>query len=143
MKKNKKGLGPKKGSKRFSLSKDPFFAGNDSKRRRKVDDDDEGDVEGSESDDEYLGGPDRDEAEEGDEDGDDDVAAKETADEARKRLAVAHLEKLREIAMREKEEDDGEEEEEEEGARDSLVAQILHKKQLEQSGRLRRSIASR
>ena len=76
----------------------------------------------------------------------------ETADEKRKRLAIAHLEELRKIAKRTKEQDDdydderggGESEKEsEEGQRDSLVAQILQQKQLEESGRVRRSIASR
>ena len=56
---------------------------------------------------------------------------------------------VRRIAQKEKEQKDGEEEEEdgdeeeEEGARDSLVAQKLIKEQQEESGRVRRSIASR
>lgn len=142
--KNKKGSGQKKANKRLSLSKDSFFAGNDSKRRRKVDRDGKGDVvESSNSEDDYhLGGSDAGE----DEATEEKEEQKETADEARKRLAMAHLDRMRDIARRAKEEDEDEEEsekEDEEGARDSLVAQILQQKQLEDSGRVRRSIASR
>ncbi|RWW75883.1 hypothetical protein BHE74_00016060 [Ensete ventricosum] len=71
----------------------------------------------------------------------------ETADEKRVRVAKEHLERIRAIAKRVEEEEEEEEEEEgrdeREGKRDSLVAEILQKEQLEESGRVRRYIASR
>ncbi|KAL6547812.1 hypothetical protein OROHE_009517 [Orobanche hederae] len=65
----------------------------------------------------------------------------------RKRLADVFLEKLR-AKERERVEDESEEEEgkgrrEREGERDSLIAKILQQDQLEDSGRVRRAIASR
>lgn len=145
--KNKRGSGPKgaRKGKGFSLSEDPFFDNESKGRRKKAKADDF--VQSSDSDEDFFGGSDKgDGAEEKD---DDDVMVEETADETRKRLAIAHLDKLREIAKRAKEEDDEEGgggesgKESEEGERDSLVAQILQQKQLEESGRVRRSIASR
>ncbi|KAL5577372.1 hypothetical protein UlMin_019071 [Ulmus minor] len=138
--KSKKGSAPKgaKRGNRFSLENDPFF-GKESNKRRKFADDDV--IESEESEEEYDGGSDGDvgDAAEADE------AVEETPAEIRKRLAIAQLEKLRQIAKREKEDDDEGEsgKEEEEGERDSLVAQILQQKSMEESGRLRRAIASR
>lgn len=75
-------------------------------------------------------------------------APEETADEKRVRVAKEHLERIRAIAKRVEEEEGEEEDEEEgreerEGKRDSLVAEILQKEQLEESGRIRRLVASR
>ncbi|RZS20091.1 hypothetical protein BHM03_00052628 [Ensete ventricosum] len=75
-------------------------------------------------------------------------APEETADEKRVRVAKEHLERIRAIAKRVEEEEgeEGDEEdgrEEREGKRDSLVAEILQKEQLEESGRIRRLVASR
>ncbi|XP_044507526.1 U3 snoRNP-associated protein-like EMB2271 [Mangifera indica] len=128
-----------KGKNKFSLNQDPFFDG-ETKKRRKINYDDD-DIESGESEDyennnEYGGG--------GSDDGDSEV--EETADEKRKRVATAYLEKIRGLARREKEEgeeENGSDEEEKEGERDSLVAKILQQEQLEESGRVRRVIASR
>ncbi|ESR62163.1 hypothetical protein CICLE_v10014949mg [Citrus x clementina] len=135
----KKGPAPR-GKGKFSINQDPFFAG-EPKKRRKIDYDDD-DIESADSedyDDEVeKSGPEESEGEEEEE---------ETADEKRKRVATAYLEKIREIARREKEEeedgDEGREVGEKEGERDSLVAKILQQEQLEESGRVRRVIASR
>lgn len=130
----KKSSAPPKGAKKgknFPLSKDPFFSSESRKRRKIVDDE----IESGESDeDNGLVGVEDEEFEE------------ETVDEKRKRVAVEYLEKIREIANREKERGDEEKDEDEsddEGEKDSLVAQILQQEQLEDSGRLRREIASR
>jgi len=78
------------------------------------------------------------------EDGDGDEEPVETAAEVKYRIASEHLEKIRAAAQRvEEEEDEGEDREEAEGARDSLIADILQKSQLEESGRVRRLLASR
>ena len=61
----------------------------------------------------------------------------------RKRLAQDLLQRVRKSAQKGEEEEDDEEEKDEEGARDSLVAQKLLKEQNEESGRVRRSLASR
>ena len=139
--KNKRGPAPKgakKGKRGFSNRDDSFFE-DDSKRQRTKKTKDADFEVSSDSDDDFVGGSDRD----GDAD-EEDEKVEETADETRKRLAIAHLEKLREIAKRAKEdEDESGKESEKEGERDSLVAQILQQKQLEESGRVRRSIASR
>ncbi|KAK9074638.1 hypothetical protein SSX86_007236 [Deinandra increscens subsp. villosa] len=126
-------------SKRFKSDKpDPFFDG-DSKRRRKIDDENDDDSIKSSDSDEYD---------------DRNVAAvddggqseeEETAAEKRKRVAEAYLEKMRAASRRE--EEDGDEVDErggkEDGDRDSLVARMLQAQQLEDSGRVRRLIASR
>lgn len=68
----------------------------------------------------------------------------ETAGETRLRVAREHLERIRAAAKNlEEEEDDEMNREEREGRRDSLVAAMLQKDQLESSGRTRRLIASR
>eukprot|EP00268_Persea_americana_P028290 TRINITY_DN27485_c0_g2_i1.p1 TRINITY_DN27485_c0_g2~~TRINITY_DN27485_c0_g2_i1.p1 ORF type:complete len:510 (+),score=93.46 TRINITY_DN27485_c0_g2_i1:106-1635(+) len=123
---------------RFSIDQDPFFEP-DTKRRRKnaakddeIDSDFSDDVEG-------LGGDSP--AEGGEEDPE---LAVETADEKRLRVAQAYLEKIRAITKRTEEDNDergsdvGDDE-----VRDSLVAETLQQAQLEKSGRVRRSIASR
>ncbi|PON54761.1 Guanine nucleotide-binding protein, beta subunit [Parasponia andersonii] len=139
MKNKQRGSGPKKGK-----AEDPFF-GNESKRRRRRKSSDADFVESSDSGDDFFEG----EAGEEDEGEEEEAAVEETADEKRKRLAITHLEELRKIAKRTKEQNDDEsgggesEKESEKGERDSLVAQILQQKQLEESGRVRRSIASR
>lgn len=130
--------GAKRGKKRFSIQQDPFFD-NDSKRRRNFEDDN---VESSDDDDsgelnDAISG--KEEAEE---------MEVETAAEKRKRIAEAYLEEVRAMAKREEEEKDDEERESEderarEGERDSRVANILQQEQLEDSGRVRRLIASR
>ncbi|KAJ0017477.1 hypothetical protein Pint_11153 [Pistacia integerrima] len=123
-----------KGKNKSSLNQDPFFEGETKKRRKfNYDDDDIDSGESEDYDNEIRGG------------GSDDSEVEETADEKRKRVATAYLEKIREIARREKEgeEEDGRDEGEKEGERDSLVAKILQQEQLEESGRVRRVIASR
>ncbi|XP_022994784.1 U3 snoRNP-associated protein-like YAO [Cucurbita maxima] len=142
MKKNvkKNSSGPPRGAKKgknFPLSKDPFFSSESRKRRKIVDDE----IESGESDEDngfVNEGAENEEFEE------------ETADEKRKRLANEYLEKIREIARRgkeredeEKDDDDDDDESGDEGGKDSLVAQILQQEQLEDSGRVRREIASR
>ncbi|MQM04474.1 hypothetical protein Taro_037272 [Colocasia esculenta] len=74
----------------------------------------------------------------------------ETAAEKRLRIARGYVEKLRAVERKhreeEEEDEEGEEEEDEErrvGLRDSHVAELLQKDQLEASGRTRRLIASR
>ncbi|XP_047312307.1 U3 snoRNP-associated protein-like YAO [Impatiens glandulifera] len=138
MKKNASSKKGSRGGKRSSvISQDPFFE-SEPKRRKKFDEDE--DIVSSEDDFEddgkAFGGEDKAVEEE----------EEETAAETRKRLAEAYLEKIRAIASREKENDDGMEsgdEDEREGERDSLVAKILQQEQLEESGRVRRLIASR
>lgn len=127
------------GKKRFSIENDTFFD-NDKKRRRNFEDDN---IESSDEDayGELNGGEEVGEEEE----------EVETAAEVRKRIAEAHLEKLRKIKdeqdkeAREQESDDEDEgrERDREGERDTWVANVLQQEQLEDSGRVRRLIASR
>ncbi|GLT90710.1 hypothetical protein SLE2022_086300 [Rubroshorea leprosula] len=136
--KNQKRKAGKEG-KTFSINQDPFFT--DYKKRRKSDYDDDDDIDSGDSEEEmevpggsYAG------IEE------DNEGIEETADERRKRIAAQYLEKIREIAKREREEEEEHEDEresEKEGERDTLVAKILQQEQLEESGRVRRIIASR
>ncbi|GMI78593.1 YAOZHE [Hibiscus trionum] len=127
--------GPK--GKKFSMKNDPFFETESKKRRKMAYDDDDIDSGGSEEDAEILGGSDA----SGGEQDEDEI--EETPGEIRKRVATELLDKMRAIARKEKEEKDGDEEMEEEGDRDSLVAKILQQEQLEESGRIRRVLASR
>ncbi|KAL8108434.1 U3 snoRNP-associated protein-like EMB2271 [Apium graveolens] len=121
------------GKKRFSIENDTFFD-NDKKRRRNFEDDN---IESSDEDEygELKGGEEAEEEE------------VETAAEVRKRIAEAHLEKLRKIKdeqdKREVSDDDEERERDREGERDTWVANVLQQEQLEDSGRVRRLIASR
>lgn len=124
---------------RFS---DPFFEqeGGDTKRRRRRNFEDE-DIESSDDEGEHLleGEEEKEDAEEGNE-------VEETAAEKKKRMAYAYLEKVRSIAKRDEEDapsGDENDREDIEGMRDSMVAKILQQEQLEESGRVRRSIASR
>lgn len=120
------------------MDKDPFFMEKGSKRRRK---EDEEDIESEEEEEDEFGSEGLRSDEENEEEGEEETAA-----EKKKRLAMAFLEKRREQARREEEEEeeDGEDDRvEKEGLRDSLVAKILQQEQLEESGRLRRKIASR
>lgn len=124
--------------KRFSKDKDPFFMEKGSKRRRK---EDEEDIESEEEEEDDFGSEGLRSDEENEEEGEEETAA-----EKKKRLAMAFLETRREQARREEEEEeeDGEDDRvEKEGLRDSLVAKILQQEQLEESGRIRRKIASR
>ena len=113
----------------------------ESKKRRKIADDLDV-IDSGESDEEPYGLPGSDSEAE--------MAAEETAGEKRQRIAKALVDKYRELE-RKKEEDEEEEEVEEgihresekEGLRDSLVAKILQQEQLEESGRVRRAMASR
>ncbi|XP_027338871.1 U3 snoRNP-associated protein-like EMB2271 isoform X2 [Abrus precatorius] len=126
---------------RKKKSNDPFFA-NDSRKRRKPNNDDEeedAEIESDFDEDGFFDGADAESDEE---------AEEETGAEARKRIAQDYLRMVRQIAQKEKERREGDDEEEEddddeEGARDSLVAQKLIKEQQEESGRVRRAIASR
>ncbi|KAF5736587.1 U3 small nucleolar RNA-interacting protein 2-like [Tripterygium wilfordii] len=136
----KKGSGPKgsdKKGKRFSVDKNPFFSSEPDKRRR-IDFND-GDIE-SEDDSDILG------SDIGEEERDLAADEAENADEKRHRLAAELVEKYRAAERRKKEEEDEDEDgrgTEKEGERDTLVAQILMQEQLEESGRVRRVLASR
>uniref|UniRef100_A0A803Q2V6 U3 snoRNP-associated protein-like EMB2271 n=1 Tax=Cannabis sativa TaxID=3483 RepID=A0A803Q2V6_CANSA len=136
---NNKRLRPKgsKKGKASSISDEAFFGNDPKKRRKKTKNDDF--IESSDSDDDFFGGSDGDDGANGD-------LVEETVDETRKRLATELLEKMRKSAKEEGDDDDegGDSDKEiEEGERDSLVAQLLQQKQLEESGRLRRLVASR
>lgn len=132
-KKSEKGA-TKSGKKRFSIEQDPFFD-NDKKRRRNFEDDN---IDSSDEDD--FG--ELNDAKKGQEEEEEEV---ETAAEVRKRIAEAHLEKLR--AMKDEQDDmiegDSDEEKDREGERDTWIADVLQQEQLEDSGRVRRLIASR
>ncbi|XVF23126.1 hypothetical protein REPUB_Repub13aG0010900 [Reevesia pubescens] len=143
-KKRTAGSSAPKGNK-FSMKTDPFFQ-TDTKKRRKMDynDDDIGSVEDSDEEAKIVGGSDATKGEEKTNEDEDE----ETPGEIRKRVATELLDKMRAIARKEKEDNDGDEEEDEdddkgEDARDSLVAKMLQQEQLEESGRVRRVIASR
>lgn len=141
MKKKVSAAAPKGGARKGKqFSEDPFFM-TESKKRRKIADDLDV-IDSGESDEEPYGLPGSDSEAE--------MAAEETAGEKRQRIAKAVMDKVREL-QRKKEEDEEEEEVEEgihresekEGLRDSLVAKILQQEQLEESGRVRRAMASR
>ncbi|XP_077220802.1 U3 snoRNP-associated protein-like EMB2271 [Tasmannia lanceolata] len=126
---------------RFSINEDPFFSPDPKQRRQKPIDDDV--IESSDSGDDSGAGA-------GGE-GDESEQFTETAAEKKLRVANEYLEKIRAITKLQEEEEDEDEEGtgtdeekgEREGNRDSLVAEFLQKEQLEESGRVRRSIASR
>lgn len=132
------GPGPKgfRKGKNSSINEDSFFK-HDSKKRRKFNEVD-GMIDSDDSEDETANG--------GGEEAEDSEFAAETADEKRKRIGTDYLEKIRALAKREKDEEDEDQDSDEgerEGERDSLVAKILQQEQLEDSGRVRRLIASR
>lgn len=133
--KHPKGGGFKRGGKKGSTDADPFFE-QETKKRRKVSYDDE-DIESIDSDAEENGfhGEDRKGAAEEEE----DEFADETAGEKRKRLAEALLLRTREAQRRQREERDDDDEDDE----DDDIVKTLMKKQQEDSGRVRRAIASR
>nr|XP_043624601.1 U3 snoRNP-associated protein-like EMB2271 [Erigeron canadensis] len=125
-------------NKRFKSEKpDPFFDG-DKKRRKKFEDDE---INSSDSDDGDMVAAAA--------DGGEEEVTEETPAEARKRVAEVMLEKARLAAAKLEEEEEDEDEIDERGGRekggdrDSLVAKMLQTKQLEDSGRVRKLIASR
>ncbi|KAL6637233.1 hypothetical protein ACP70R_024805 [Stipagrostis hirtigluma subsp. patula] len=124
---------PRAGSRRGGGGdEDPFFE-SEPKRRRGARDED---IESEESDDDgvaALGGGGI------DEDGDAEEEEEETAGEKKMRIAKELLRKATEAAKRR--EEDEEDDDEEVGGR--RVAQILQRKQLEESGRKRKEIAAR
>ncbi|KAL2341528.1 hypothetical protein Fmac_009468 [Flemingia macrophylla] len=118
---------------------DPFFA-NDSRKRRKpnkkLDDEEDAEIDSDFDEDGFFAGAGA---------ASDEESEEETGAEARKRIAEDYIRMVRQIAQKETEKKEGDEEEDkedEDGARDSLVAQKLLKEQQEESGRVRRSIAS-
>uniref|UniRef100_A0A1J3G4R4 U3 small nucleolar RNA-interacting protein 2 n=2 Tax=Noccaea caerulescens TaxID=107243 RepID=A0A1J3G4R4_NOCCA len=137
----KKGGGFKRGGKKGSDARDPFFE-EETKKRRKVSYDDE-DIESVESDAEddgfnggYEGGKGAEVAEEEDE------FADETAGEKRKRLAHEFLKRVTDAKRKRREEGD-DDSEDDDGDDNTGLAKSLMKKQQEESGRVRRVIASR
>ncbi|KAJ7954400.1 U3 snoRNP-associated protein-like [Quillaja saponaria] len=128
----KKKGGGRKGN-NLSTNRDPFF-NNELSKRRKIDDDGEIESDYSEEVDGIIGGEERVNG----------MEVEENKDEMRKRVADEYLNMVRKIAAKEKEDkDDSEEDGEKEGEKDSLVAQILKQEQLEESGRVRKAIASK
>ncbi|KAJ6740989.1 U3 SMALL NUCLEOLAR RNA INTERACTING PROTEIN 2 [Salix purpurea] len=126
----------KRGGSKFSMNRDPFFS-NSKRRKKNVDEDiesEEEDLDGGM----FNGGGESGEEEE-------ELAPEETAEEKRQRIAKVLVEKLRarEKELEDEEDEEGEREFEKEGERDSFVAKKLMQQQLEDSGRLRRAIASR
>ncbi|KAK4782407.1 hypothetical protein SAY86_016509 [Trapa natans] len=121
-----------------SIKEDSFFS---HKKRRKMEEDEDIVDEMADSDEEdgdFEAGP-LGEAEETEFD-------RETPGEKRQRMAKAYLDKFRDIVNKENQDDDGSDKDEEsdkEGLRDSLVSKYLMQEQLEESGRVRRLIASR
>ena len=131
------------GNRKHSMKEDRFFS---QQKRRRIDDDDldldddniiDSDLSDVEANDIGISG-----------EGEVTEFDNETADEKRQRVAKAYLEKIRDIARRERDDgneddEDGYDEREREGARDTLVSKILQQEQLEESGRVRRLISSR
>ncbi|KAK6942452.1 WD40 repeat [Dillenia turbinata] len=139
------GKKPRKTS-RSSISEDSFFADKSKNKRRRFNEEEEGD-DGDE-----IIDSDVESGEESFDDGSDQEEGKEeqefeeaeTAEEKRRRIAEAYIHKIRRMTDKEREEVGEESEEDErEGARDSLVAKILQQEQLEDSGRVRRLISSK
>ncbi|KAF7842475.1 U3 snoRNP-associated protein-like EMB2271 [Senna tora] len=137
-------------AKAFSSNHDPFFS-NESRKRRKVDDQiDDGEIDSDGEEDGFFAGDVGAEGEAREADVED-----ETEGEARKRIAEEHLKRLRDIARRKEEEreeegegsgeddDDNDDDVERGGGKDSLISQRLIKEQMEESGRVRRAFASR
>ncbi|KAE9594828.1 putative transcription factor WD40-like family [Lupinus albus] len=135
------------GKNRNNNRNDPFFT-HDSRKKRKPNKDikdqpleDDAEIESDFEDDAFF-------TRDGEDNSDNESQEKqeeETEAEARKRIANDYLKMVRDISRKEKEQmdDDDDDESEGDGARDSLVAQKLIKEQQEESGRVRRSIASR
>lgn len=134
---------------RLSINQDPFFDTDEkgSKRRRKMEEDDEDIESGSEEEEDEDEGGEFGLGEKGEEG---EEAEEETAGEYKVRVSKAYLKRVVEIAKKQQEDEEaevtGDEEKERverEGQRDSRVAKILQQQQLEESGRVRRAIASR
>ncbi|KAI7732710.1 hypothetical protein M8C21_005143 [Ambrosia artemisiifolia] len=135
--KNKQTLNGHK-PKRFKSDKpDPFFS-NDANRRTRFEGDDDDSINSSDSEDGHVAAATA-------EGGGESESEEETAAEKRKRVAEAYLEKMREVSRREEEEDEDDDDRggRDDGDRDSMVARLLQAQQLEESGRVRRLIASR
>ena len=128
----------KRGGSKFSMNRDPFFSNN--KRRKKGEDED---IESEEE--ELDGGMLNGGGDSGEDEEDEELVPEETAGEKRQRIAKAVVENLRarEKELEGEEDEEGDREFEKEGERDSSVAKKLMQQQLEESGRLRRAIASR
>ncbi|WCJ31696.1 U3 snoRNP-associated protein-like EMB2271 [Euphorbia peplus] len=139
----KKRSAPKGNNIKSSINQDPFFSAQSNKRSKVNLKDDY--IDSGDSDDEngFLSGE---EKKGSDEEQEIDEFADETVNEKKHRLAKSLLDKLRAIDGRQdhdEADDDGEDRFEREGERDTLIANKLLKEQLEDSGRLRRAIASR
>ncbi|CAK7354946.1 unnamed protein product [Dovyalis caffra] len=123
------------------MNRDPFFS--NSKRRKKNEDE----VIESEEEEDFNGGMLNGGGESGEEEEEEqeELVPEETAGEKRQRIAKALVEKLRanEKELEDEDDEEGDREFEKEGERDSSVAKKLMQQQLEDSGRLRRAIASR
>ncbi|PWA63400.1 transducin/WD40 repeat-like superfamily protein [Artemisia annua] len=117
---------------------DPFFSGDKPRRKQKHASDDDS-IKSSDSEDEEYG--EKALADVADVDGGGDVDVEETAGEKRKRMAEAYLEKMREMARREIEEGDDDDDVAGGGDVEERVGRMLHKQQMEDSGRARRLIA--
>lgn len=124
-------------------SRDPFFDDGPTKRRRvAADEDQDAEIESDSDFDEDGFVPSKGEGEQ--------ESEEETTAEARKRLAEEYLRKFKDSARREKEQrdedgdgsDDDDDDEDEDGVRDSLSTKMI-KEQQEESGRIRKAIASR
>ncbi|XP_057754064.1 U3 snoRNP-associated protein-like EMB2271 [Arachis stenosperma] len=130
-------------NKHKAASHDPFFA-NDSRKRRKPNRDDADvnaadEIDSDFDDDDFFAGEHGEDLSEQQQE-----EEEETGAEARKRIAQDFLRKYRDAAKKKEDEDESEgADEDEEGFRDSLVAEKLIKDQQEESGRVRRAIASR
>lgn len=133
--------------KRFSANGDAFLSQKSKRRRKRNSDSGFGDKDGEiesevsdEGDDDFF----MKDGEEGnkEEENEEDELEKETVEERRRRLAWEIVEKVRKGEQLQKQEED-EEDSDREGQRDSLVAKILQQEQLEDSGRVRRLIASK
>lgn len=122
--------------KKKNQDNDDFFESAAKKRRKAALDEA---IESEDSDEDAMNGG---ETENG-EDANGEV--EETADEKRVRVATEHLARIRALAKKieEEEEEDGEGEDEREGKRDSLVAEMLQRDQLEESGRVTRFLSKR
>ncbi|KAF6166095.1 hypothetical protein GIB67_023805 [Kingdonia uniflora] len=133
---NIKASNPKRSREKFRPSKveDPFFI-SDSKRQKKIDDEE---IHIDESD------GDSDQDTKGIEEEEESEFATETADEKKLRLANKKLQAYRGIADREiSDEDDDSDGGYKKGKRDSLVESMFQQEHLEENGRVRKLFASR
>ncbi|TVU05040.1 hypothetical protein EJB05_48188 [Eragrostis curvula] len=129
---------PRPGSRSRGGDEDPFFESEPKRRRGGRDED----IESEESDDDgvaALGGGSVDEDEE--DGGKEEEEEEETVGEKKMRMAKEWLRKVTEAAKKKEEEEEDDEDEDEAGGR--RVADILQRRQLEESGRKRRDLAAR